>query len=322
MIPYMGSKRGSAGKIYQAIKNMEPDGKILADLFCGGFAISEYFYKQGWQVIANDSNKYVIGLLKKVIIEGLPEKVVTKFISRSKFFDVMNNPDKYEDWYVGYVQCCWSFGNNQKTYLFGKDTEPSKKAGHELVINKNPELIKKLIPNIPQKYIDGILKQDNWHKRRMALNMVSRKLKTRIYELEQLQQLQRLEQLQQLERLQRLQQLEQLERLQQLERLERLERLELSSKDYRKVKIPKGAIIYCDIPYNGTAEYKQDSFNHVEFWQWVRNKSKTNKVYISEYNAPDDFKRILSFGRNSSLHGGYNKNQPDECLFTMARAGA
>ena len=298
MIPYMGSKRGSAGKIYQAIKNMEPDGKILADLFCGGFAISEYFYKQGWQVIANDSNKYVIGLLKKVIIEGLPEKVVTKFISRSKFCDVMNNPDKYEDWYGGYVQCCWSFGNTQKRYLFGKDTEPSKKAGHELVINKNQELIKKLIPNIPQKYIDGILKQDNWHKRRMALNMVSRKLKTRIYELQQL------------------------ERLEQLQQLEQLERLELSSKDYRKVKIPKGAIIYCDIPYNGTAEYKQDSFNHVEFWQWVRNKSKTNKVYISEYNAPDDFKRILSFGRNSTLHGGNNKNQPDECLFTMARAGA
>jgi hypothetical protein len=35
-------------------------------------------------------------------------------VSRAKFEDVIKNPDKYEDWYVGYIQCVWSFGNNQK----------------------------------------------------------------------------------------------------------------------------------------------------------------------------------------------------------------
>ena len=237
MIPYMGSKRNSAGKIYQAIKNMEPEGKILVDLFCGGFAISEYFYKNGWSIIANDLNKWVIALLKKVIFEGLDDKKVLEFVSRDMFINVKNNPDEYDDWYVGYVQCCWSFGNNQSGFLFGKDVEPYKKAGHELVINKNPEFIQKLV-NIPQKYIDGILKQDNWHKRRMALNMVTLKLKTRIFELEQLQRLERLQQLQQLEQLQ------------------------LYNDDYKNIEIPQDAIIYCDPPYQDTMEYKESGFDN------------------------------------------------------------
>ena len=303
MIPYLGSKRDLAGKIYQVIKNRHPESKILVDLFCGGFAISEYFYKNGWQVIANDKNKHVIALLQKVIFDGLDEKEVTKFVPRETFFEVLNNHDKYDDWYVGFVQCVWSFGNNQRGYLFGKDVEPYKKAGHELVINKDATFIKKLVKDIPQKYIDGILQQENWHKRRMALNKVTRKLKTRIFELQQLQQLE------QLERLERLQQLERLERLQQLQQLE------LKSLDYKKIKTPKNAVVYCDPPYKGTAEYKEYGFNHIEFWEWVRNKSKVHPVYISEYKAPDDFIKVLEFSRNSTLPGGNNKNQPNECLF-------
>lgn len=293
MIPYLGSKRDSAGKIYQTIKNFNPEADTLADLFCGGFAISKYFIKNGWKVIANDKNKQVIALLKKVIFEKLDEKEVTKFVTRDKFLDIKNNPDKYEDWYVGFVECIWSFGNNQRNYMFGKNTELYKQAGHEIVINKNPEPIKKLIPNIPEKYIDGILKQDNWHKRRLALRIVSTKLKTRIFELQQLQQLQRLQQLQQ------------------------LENIKLFSDDYRNIEIPDNTVIYCDPPYQGTAEYKEGAFNHKEFWEWTREKSKTHKVYISEYHAPDDFKKILEFQRSSTLSGGHNKNQPNECLFII-----
>ena len=289
-VPYLGSKRKSAGKIYQTIKNLNPNSSVLVDLFCGGFAISEYFIKQGWSVIANDKNKYVVTLIKKVTEEGSDDKEVTKFVTREKFNKVLGNPDDYEDWYVGYVMCVWSFGNNQKSYLFGKDTEPYKRAGHELVINKNQDLIKDLIPNIPQKYLDGILGLDNWHKRRIALRKVSVALKTRIFELQ---------------------------RLEQLQQLQQLERLELYSGDYREVKIPKEAIIYCDPPYKGVETYREDGFNHDEFWDWAREQSKTNKIYISEYQAPDDFKIVLRFNQNSTYAGGNNKDQPDECLFTI-----
>src|SRR3990167_7788583 len=130
-IPYMGSKRKSSQKIFQTILNFNPKAKILCDLFCGGLAIGEKFLANGWEIIANDKNKYVIALLRKVLFDGLPEKEVTKWVSREKFFDVLKNPDKHEDWYIGYIQCCWSFGNNQRGYIFGKNIEKIKQAGHE-----------------------------------------------------------------------------------------------------------------------------------------------------------------------------------------------
>src|SRR3990167_9941294 len=138
-IPYLGSKRKSSGKIYSTIKNLNPESDTLVDLFCGGFALSSYFVKKGWKVIANDKNKYVMALIKKTTTEGLDEKIVTTFVDRDKFIDVLNNHGKYDDWYVGFVMCIWSFGNNQKGYLFGKDVEPYKKIGHEFVINKDVE---------------------------------------------------------------------------------------------------------------------------------------------------------------------------------------
>lgn len=298
-IPYMGSKRKSAQKIYQTIINFNPNKKTIVDLFCGGFAIGELFYKNGFNVIANDKNKYVTALLDQTINKGLDEQKCLEFITREKFEDVLKNSDNYEDWYVGYVMCIWSFGNNQKVYMFGKETEPYKRAGHELVINKDPKLLKQLLTNIPQKYIDGILKQTDWHKRRIALGKVAKVLKNRILELQRLQQLERLEQL---------------ERLQQLEQLQQLE---IYSNSYNEVEIPKDAIIYCDPPYQGTAEYKEGAFNHKDFWNWVREISKSHKIYISEYNAPDDFEVLLSFSQKSTLQGGVQKhnNQPDEKLF-------
>ena len=95
--------------------------------------------------------------------------------------------------------------------------------------------------------------------------------------------------------------------------------MDFYSKSYNEIEIPKDAIIYCDPPYAGTAEYKEGGFNHKEFWDWVRKISKTNKVYISEYTAPCDFKTILEFSQKSTLQGGQQKhtNQPNECLFTI-----
>jgi DNA adenine methylase len=69
---------------------------------------------------------------------------------------------------------------------------------------------------------------------------------------------------------------------------------------YITMSIPDNYIIYCDPPYANTTKYK-DKFNHDEFWDWCRIKSKNNKVYISEYTAPEDFKCIWSKEIVSSL---------------------
>ena len=71
--------------------------------------------------------------------------------------------------------------------------------------------------------------------------------------------------------------------------------------DYKNLRIPKNSVIYCDPPYEGTTKYKDD-FNHTEFWEWCRTKAKEgHKVFVSEYNAPSDFKCVWEKQAKSSL---------------------
>ena len=50
------------------------------------------------------------------------------------------------------------------------------------------------------------------------------------------------------------------------------------------------ALIYCDPPYANTAGYKTGDFNSEAFFDWCRAQAaKGNVVFVSEYNAPDDF---------------------------------
>ncbi|QEP53318.1 hypothetical protein BS46_gp136 [Acinetobacter phage BS46] len=51
----------------------------------------------------------------------------------------------------------------------------------------------------------------------------------------------------------------------------------------------ENCLIYCDPPYQGTTGYKTGSFDHEKFFDWCRQQAKKNIVFVSEYNAPDDF---------------------------------
>jgi DNA adenine methylase len=65
------------------------------------------------------------------------------------------------------------------------------------------------------------------------------------------------------------------------------------ARDFKNIRLEKikNYIIYCDPPYENSTKYK-DEFNHIEFWEWVRKASAYNLVFISEYNAPQDFVHI------------------------------
>lgn len=52
------------------------------------------------------------------------------------------------------------------------------------------------------------------------------------------------------------------------------------------------SLIYCDPPYKGTSGYKTGEFNHDEFYEWCREQAKNNIVFVSEYNAPEDFELV------------------------------
>ena len=86
---------------------------------------------------------------------------------------------------------------------------------------------------------------------------------------------------------------------------------------YQDLEIPDNSIIYCDPPYEGTTSYK-DKFNHNEFWEWCRNKTREgHRVFISEYNAPDDFVCVWEKEVNSSLTKDTGSKKATEKLFTI-----
>lgn len=62
---------------------------------------------------------------------------------------------------------------------------------------------------------------------------------------------------------------------------------------YKDLSVLSNCLIYCDPPYQGTTGYKTGEFNHEEFFDWCREmKGKGNSVFVSEYDAPDDFELV------------------------------
>lgn len=58
--------------------------------------------------------------------------------------------------------------------------------------------------------------------------------------------------------------------------------------DYKNLNF-KNKVIYCDPPYvMSSYKFYKENFDIDEFWDWVREQSKWNKVFVSECNVPDD----------------------------------
>ena len=281
-IPYMGNK----SEIVKSLALNFPKAENFYDLFGGGFSVTHY-------MITNKSNSYeyfhynelipsTVELVKRAINgEFNYTKFKPEWISREDFFKRIDDP---------YVRIIWSFGNNQKDYLFGKDIESYKKSMHMAVVfDQFDETAKKVLGfNVWPKDVSTIRARRAYLAQKIKFD-----LKKNCKQLQQLQQLERLQQLEQLERLQ------QLERPQQLERLQQLQRLTLTSLDYREVEIKPNSVVYCDIPYKGTAEYIKE-FDHKALFDWA--SPRPFPVYISEYHISDPrFKLVYSVKKSVKL---------------------
>lgn len=78
----------------------------------------------------------------------------------------------------------------------------------------------------------------------------------------------------------------------------------------------KNYVIYCDIPYKGTTDYKTVAFPYDDFYQWCIEMSKDNVVLISEYNMPEDkFKCIWQKECRTFLDKNNNDKKRVEKLF-------
>ena len=138
--------------------------------------------------------------------------------------------------------------------------------------------------------------------------------------------------LQSLQSLERLERLERRERLQSLERLERLQNIadmteraslgpqdmliETSNISYADYAYRDGDVVYCDPPYENTSDYGI-KFDSDSFWEWAR--TRNYPVYVSEYQAPEDFVSIWNKEKRVLLNRESLTEPRTEHLFVHKR---
>jgi 16S rRNA G966 N2-methylase RsmD len=289
-IPYMGSKNKIAIDLLREMLKVKPKAKYFYDLFGGGgsmsFTASQIGLKTHYNELQSSLVKfmdYILNRLEKGLKGqyGLFPDDFYKFIDREEFMKL-----KDEDSIKGqFARICYSFGNNQKGYLFG-DIEETKHLAHNIVMFRCEKSLRKF--NKLNKVNYTISNAKTWNERRLHHKDEWRQhMKTKDYS--------KLECLQQLERLQNLEQLEPI--------------FTTSNLSYKEVKINtpiEETIIYIDPPYRNTAKYIEGKdFNYKELDQWFLDNKYT--CFMSEYNAPH--KVLFEIDKFSLLNNSKEKRK-------------
>ena len=77
-------------------------------------------------------------------------------------------------------------------------------------------------------------------------------------------------------------------------------------------------IIYCDPPYNSTiSRYSSGEFDSSRFFEWCRRMSKRNLVFVSEYQAPEDFHLIYDAQKTKQSCCGSHNCKASEKLYLV-----
>lgn len=95
--------------------------------------------------------------------------------------------------------------------------------------------------------------------------------------------------------------------------------VEYHSGSYDELVIPDNSIVYCDIPYLGTKQYDvSKDFDYDRFYEWCHKMNATGKykLFVSEYNMPNDFKCIWQKEITNAMNPTITK-KPVEKLFTL-----
>ena len=264
---------GSKNLIAERLVSQFPRAEYFVDLFAGGCAMTHAAFLSGKfkKFICNDLDFRGVELFKQAVSGKFKNE--NRWISRDDFYKLKDSDL--------YVRFCWSFGNNQKDYLYSKQKERQKRALHYAILFDDWVEFYELFPNIYDEVAKEILFVTDVKTRYSIIRhcFASQKM-------------------QRLQRLQRLQSLESLQRLQRLQRLQMLQSIETIKMDYRQVVIPYDSVVYADPPYKVRKSYSV-KFDSDLFFDWCRNQNFP--IYISEYDAPKDFKAVFEINKINSL---------------------
>lgn len=276
-LPYKGSK----DKIADKICSLFPIKENFYDLFMGGGSITHY------QLLQNQYKNYYANDFNPLVVKAFDMAIHGKFKNETRWisheeFDKLKNVDPY-------VAFCFSFGNDLKSYAYGEDVEPYKKALHYAIIFQKYDLLNKIFNNIDFTFLD---KFNDSNERRLKLQQFMKRnnlgyntpIETCVKISEISQNVKNLNSLNQLENNEKYQSLSQLKSCQQLLNFERLK---IYNKSYDEIEIKPNSVVYCDIPYSQTNKYEiSKDFDYEKFYDWC--ERQTELCFISEYSMPKD----------------------------------
>lgn len=286
-IPYMGSKQKLVDKIVPFILNRHPETTHFYDLFGGGGSVALYAVRKYpfLNVHYNERSKAIGNLMQHLKDAG---KIPFDFVKRVDF----ERHYTCDDWYAGLLQTCWTFGNNQKSYLYGVPVQDFKEKLAELVMTGTGDL-----GYLEQFTNDFVFKEYGKEvNTKIFLNPV-------IYSTPYQR---RIVLARQIPNIGALQHLARLERLVQISNMPGINDLQITvGKSYEQIQIDnKKSVLYCDPPYEATAEYKEGSFDSKAFYDWVA--SQPYPVYFSSYKISDArFKLVKAINTRSLLAAAY-----------------
>ena len=308
-LPYQGSKN----KLAERIVALLPEAEHLYDVFAGGCAISHcaLLSRKYERIHISDTNDSVL-LFKDVLEGNIPDG--SEWISREEFYRRKDTDP--------YVRLIWSFASNQRDYIYSRDIEPYKKAVHEMIYAPTPNERRLKFKNVC-RMMSQIYSIDNQQNTPHELQSATRNKSP-----ETAWRLQSMERVVPPPNYRIFSDLQSSERVQHISKAnnEAKDAGRLSARpfyegeydakvcDYREVEILPNSVIYCDIPYKDTREYKNDTFDHQAFYDWC--ERQTQPLYISEYWMPEDrFECIAEFERTSTFSATNNALKKIERIY-------
>ena len=155
----MGSKNAIAERIVDRL----PSAPVLYDIFAGGCAITHaaLLSRKFARIYANDITDAPQLFAAAARGEYADER---RWIRREDFFKLKDaNP---------YVRLCWSFGNNQRQYLYSREVEPWKRALHYARVFGNTSMLNEFgivsdgsVKDIAKNHEEYMLKYAAWYIR-------------------------------------------------------------------------------------------------------------------------------------------------------------
>lgn len=296
-VPYQGSKNAVACDIIGVL----PSAPRFVDLFAGGCALTHAAAVSGkYQTcLANDIHPFGIDLFWNGLCGSFRNE--TRWISH-RDFDILKSCDPF-------VAVCWSFGNNQKQYLYGEEIEKYKEALHAAYFwgsygcaMNEFGLDLSSIGCVPVE------------KRAKAMWRICEGY----YNAGRLPKLGKRIQMCYLQHLGRLRDVQSLE----FAPLYVHERMKMRCGDYETVEIRPDDCIVCDIPYDGTCGYgeKDKPFDRDRFLKWAF--ALKQPVFVFEYSMPEGFTPIWGRGRWDTFGKRGKQSTRAERLWVQSRFAA